>query len=204
MTQQEIENVMREFNAELQSERSKKKDQIEKAYLQRLVAINAEMYAEIEHLEIERDKAQEEMMGAKIAMINADTDERKTAMQVNFERVRFEQEKICRHIRARIDELKSVAKVDILKATNERDKLMRDNNERFATKYNTKRAELYKELTPSPDKDVYFANIYKDKLGIMQSGNLYESKEQADDYALQQNCGSECYGQAKVIIYEKL
>ena len=146
MTQAEKENVMREFNAELQSERSKKKDQIEKAYLQRLVAINAEMYAEIEHLEIERDKAQEEMMGAKIAMINADTDERKTAMQVNFERVRFEQEKICRHIRARIDELKSVAKVDILKATNERDSLMRQLADDLTAKYNRKLKGLNDEL----------------------------------------------------------
>ena len=204
MTQQEIENVLREFNAELQSERSKKIDQIEKAHLMKVQAIDAELSAKIAELEIERDKAQEEMMSAKIAWINAGTDEQKTAMQCQFERVRFEQEKKCRHIRARIEELKRIARVDQARAVSDRDKLMRDNNERFATKYNAKRAELYKELTPSPDKDVYFANIYKDKLGIMQSGNLYESKEQADDYALQQNCGSECYGKAKVIIYEKL
>ena len=142
MTQQEREDVLREFNAELQSERSRKIGQIEKAYLQRLVAINAEMYAEIEHLEIERDKAQEEMMSAKIAWINAGTDEQKTAMQVQFERVRFEQEKKCRHIRARIDKLKRIAKTDTARAVVDRDKLMRDNNERFTAKYNAKRREL--------------------------------------------------------------
>jgi hypothetical protein len=101
--------------------------------------------AEIASLEIERDKAQEEMMSAKIAMINADTDERKTAMQVNFERVRFEQEKKCRHIRARIDELKRVAKVDILKATNERDSLNRQLAGQLTEKYNAKVRELKDE-----------------------------------------------------------
>ena len=115
MTQVEIENVLREFNAE------------------------------IAELEIERDKAQEEMMSAKIAWINADTDERKTAMQVNFERVRFEQEKKCRHIRARIDELKRVAKVDILKATNERDSLYRQLAGQLTEKYNAKVRSLKDE-----------------------------------------------------------
>ena len=121
MTQAEREDVMREFNAELEAERGKK------------------------HGEIERDKAQEEMMCAKIAWINADTDERKTAMQVNFERVRFEQEKKCRHIRARIDELKRVAKVDILKATNERDNLNRQLAGQLTEKYNAKVRELKDE-----------------------------------------------------------
>ena len=142
MTQQEIENVLREFNAELQSERSRKIDQIEKAYLMKVQAIDAELSAKIAELEIERDKAQEEMMCAKIAWINADTEERKTAMQCQFERTRFEQEKKCRHIRARIDELKRIARVDQVRAVSDRDKLMRDNNERFSAKYNAKRREL--------------------------------------------------------------
>ena len=145
MTQQEIENALREFNAELQSERSRKIDQIEKAHLMKVQAIDAELNAKIAELEIERDKAQEEMMCAKIAWINADTDERKTAMQVNFERVRFEQEKKCRHIRARIDELKRVAKVDILKATNERDSLNRQLAGQLTEKYNAKVRELKDE-----------------------------------------------------------
>ena len=142
MTQQEIENVLREFNAELQSERSRKIDQIEKAYLMKVQAIDADLSAKIAELEIERDKAQEEMMSAKIAWINAGTDEQKTAMQVQFERVRFEQEKKCRHIRARIDKLKRIAKTDTARAVVDRDKLMRDNNERFTAKYNAKRREL--------------------------------------------------------------
>ena len=142
MTQQEIENVLREFNAELQSERSKKIDQIEKAYLMKAQAIDADLIAKIAELEIERDKAQEEMMSAKIAWINAGTDEQKTAMQCQFERVRFEQEKKCRHIRARIDKLKRIAKTDTARAVVDRDKLMRDNNERFTAKYNAKRREL--------------------------------------------------------------
>ena len=142
MTQVEIENVLREFNAELQSERSRKIDQIEKAYLMKVQAIDAELSAKIAELEIERDKAQEEKMSAKIAWINAGTDEQKTAMQCQFERVRFEQEKKCRHIRARIDELKRIARVDQARAVSDRDKLMRDNNERFAAKYNAKRREL--------------------------------------------------------------
>ena len=142
MTQAEIENIMREFNAELQSERSRKIDQIEKAHLMKVQAIDAELSAKIAELEIQRDKAQEEMMCAKIAWINAGTDEQKTAMQVQFERVRFEQEKKCRHIRARIDELKRIARVDQARAVSDRDKLMRDNNERFAAKYNAKRREL--------------------------------------------------------------
>lgn len=142
MTQAEFENIMREFNAELQSERSRKIDQIEKAHLMKVQAIDAELSAKIAELEIERDKAQEAMTFAKIAWINADTDERKKAMNVEFERVRFEQEKKCRHIRARIDELKRIARVDQAKAVNDRDKLMRDNNERFAAKYNAKRREL--------------------------------------------------------------
>lgn len=145
MTQQEIENALREFNAELQSERSRKIDQIEKAHLMKVQAIDAELNAKIAELEIERDKAQEEMMCAKIAWINADTEERKTAMQVNFERVRFEQEKKCRHIRARIDELKRVAKVDILKATNERDSLNRQLAGQLTEKYNAKVRELKDE-----------------------------------------------------------
>lgn len=145
MTQAEKENILREFNAELSSERSKRVSQIEKAYLQRLEAINAGMNAEIAKLEIERDKAQEEMMCAKIAMINADTDERKTAMQVNFERVRFEQEKKCRHIRARIDELKGLANTDKIRATNERDNLMRQLAESLTAKYNRKLKELNNE-----------------------------------------------------------
>ena len=77
--------------------------------------------------------------------ICADTEERKTAMQVNFERVRFEQEKICRHIRARIDELKRVAKVDILKATNERDNLNRQLAGQMTEKYNAKVRSLKDE-----------------------------------------------------------
>ena len=149
MTQVEIENVLREFNAELQSERSRKIDQIEKAHLMKVQAIDAELSAKIAELEFERDKAQEEMMSAKIAWINAGTDEQKTAMQVQFERTRFEQEKKCRHIRARIDELKRIARVDQARAVSDRNKLMGDNNERFAAKYNAKRAELNKEITPS-------------------------------------------------------
>ena len=142
MTQQEIENALREFNAELQSERSRKIDQIEKAYLMKVQAIDAELSAKIAELEIERDKAQEEMMSAKIAWISAGTDEQKTAMQCQFERTRFEQEKKCRYIRAKINVLKRIAKADTAKSLVERDKLMRDNNERFATKYNAKRREL--------------------------------------------------------------
>ena len=145
MTQQEREDVMREFNAELESERGKKHGEIERAYTMKVEAINSQLSAEIAGLEIERDKAQEEMMCAKIAWINADTDERKTAMQVNFERVRFEQEKKCRHIRARIDELKRVAKVDILKATNERDNLNRQLAGQMTEKYNAKVRSLKDE-----------------------------------------------------------
>lgn len=145
MTQQEREDIMREFNAELESERSKKHGDIERAYTMKVDAINSTLSAEIAELEIERDKAQEEMMCAKVAWINADTDERKTAMQVNFERVRFEQEKICRHIRARIDELKRIAKVDILKATNERDSLNRQLAGQMTEKYNAKVRSLKDE-----------------------------------------------------------
>ena len=145
MTQQEREDIMREFNAELEAERGKKHGEIERAYTMKIEAINSTLSAEIAELEIERDKAQEEMMCAKIAMINADTDERKTAMQVNFERVRFEQEKKCRHIRARIDELKRVAKVDILKATNERDNLNRQLAGQLTEKYNAKVRSLKDE-----------------------------------------------------------
>ena len=142
MTQAEREDIMREFNAELEAERGKKYGEIERAYTMKVEAINSTLSAEIAELEIERDKAQEEMMCAKIAWINADTEERKTAMQVNFERVRFEQEKKCRHIRARIDELKRVAKVDILKATNERDNLNRQLAGELTEKYNLKVRQL--------------------------------------------------------------
>lgn len=142
MTQAEREDILREFNAELEAERSKKHGEIERAYMMKVEAINSTLSAEIASLEIERDKAQEEMMCAKIAWINADTEERKTAMQVNFERVRFEQEKKCRHIRARIDELKRVAKVDILKATNERDNLNRQLAGELTEKYNLKVRQL--------------------------------------------------------------
>ena len=145
MTQAEREDILREFNAELEAERGKKYGEIERAYTMKVEAINSTLSAEIAELEIERDNAQEEMMCAKIAMINADTDERKTAMQVNFERVRFEQEKKCRHIRARIDELKRVAKVDILKATNERDNLSRQLAGQLTEKYNAKVRELKDE-----------------------------------------------------------
>ena len=173
MTQQEIENVLREFNAELQSERSKKIDQIEKAHLMKVQAIDAELSAKIAELEIERDKAQEEMMSAKIAWINADTEERKTAMQCQFERTRFEQEKKCRYIRAKINVLKRIARVDQAKAVSDRDKLMRDNNERFAAKYNAKRAELNKELTPNP----------KIKWAVVPQGfnpTAFDSKEEVE------------------------
>jgi hypothetical protein len=142
MTQQEREDVMREFNAELESERSKKHGEIERAYTMKVEAINSTLSAEIAELEYKRNRAMEEMMCAKIEWIQADTDERKTAMQVNFERVRFEQEKKCRHIRARIDELKRVAKVDILKATNERDNLNRQLAGELTEKYNAKVREL--------------------------------------------------------------
>lgn len=142
MTQAEREDILREFNAELEAERGKKHGEIERAYTQKVEAIISILSAEIMGFEWERDKAQEEMMCAKIAWINADTDERKTAMQVNFERVRFEQEKICRHIRAQIDELKRVAKVDILKATNERDNLNRQLAGELTEKYNAKVREL--------------------------------------------------------------
>lgn len=142
MTQQEREDVLREFNAELESERGKKHGEIERAYTMKVEAINSQLSAEIASLEIERDKAQEEMMCAKIAMINADTEECKTAMQVNFERVRFVQERKCRHIRAQIDELKRVAKVDILKATNERDNLNRQLAGELTQKYNAKVRQL--------------------------------------------------------------
>ena len=145
MTQAQMEDIMREFNAELEAERGKKHGEIERAYTMKVEAINNSLSAEIAELEIERDKAQEEMMCAKIAWINADTDERETAMQVNFERVRFEQEKKCRHIRARIDELKRVAKVDILKATNERDNLNRQLAGRLTEKYNAKVRSLKDE-----------------------------------------------------------
>lgn len=145
MTQAQMEDIMREFNAELEAERGKKHGEIERAYTMKVEAINSTLSAEIASLEIKRDKAQEEMMCAKIAWINADTDERKTAMQVNFERVRFEQEKICRHIRARIDELKRVAKVDILKATNERDNLNRQLAGQLTEKYNAKVRSLKDE-----------------------------------------------------------
>lgn len=145
MTQAEREDVMREFNAELEAERGKKHGDIERAYTMKVEAINSTLSAEIASLEIERDKAQEEMMCAKIAWINADTDERKTAMQVNFERVRFEQEKKCRHIRARIDELKRVSKVDILKVTNERDNLNRQLAGQLTEKYNAKVRSLKDE-----------------------------------------------------------
>lgn len=142
MTQAEREDILREFNAELESERSKKYGEIERAYTMKVEAINSQLSAEIASLEIERDKAQEEMMCAKIAMINADTEERKTAMQVNFERVRFVQERKCRHIRAQIDELKRVAKVDILKATNERDNHYRQLAGQLTEKYNLKVRQL--------------------------------------------------------------
>lgn len=145
MTQSQMEDIMREFNAELEAERGKKHGEIERAYTMKVEAINSTLSADIAGLEIERDKAQEEMMCAKIAWINADTDERKTATQVNFERVRFEQEKICRHIRARIDELKRIAKIDTLKATNERDTLNRQLAGRLTEKYNAKVRELKNE-----------------------------------------------------------
>ena len=156
MTQQEKEDVMREFNAELESERSKKHGEIERAYTMKVEAINSTLSADIAGLEIERDKAQEKMMCAKIAWINADTDERKTAMQVNFECVRFEQEKKCRHIRARIDELKRVAKVDILKATNERDNLNRQLAGQLTEKYNTKVRELKNSETGLKNSEPLF------------------------------------------------
>lgn len=146
MTQQEIEQKMREFMQNLSAEKARKQDAIERGYLMRLQSINNEMAVKIAEQERIRDNAQEEMMQAKIVMIKADGEERLTEAKANFERVRCEQEAVARMARVRINEAIMNAGKERKQAVHERDTLMRNLNLSINMKKSEYRESLDKQL----------------------------------------------------------
>lgn len=175
MTQQEIENIMRDFNAELRAERSKKVNLIQDAYFAKIKEINENTTQSVQYYEKKIAKNQEAMSFAKCKFIKARGTDKETEMQCQFEQLRTNFETNNRELRRLIADALQNGSQEKKCATETRDMMMRNLAMEIEQKKTAKRAEL--EAMQDKPTNAGFIHIAKNGKSVF--AQIYTTEEEA-------------------------